>query len=476
MWRSPEYGSFSHAFKCSSNKPRNWTKILKYEQANETLLWNSERVPAIVNNLNKKSTLATMPAETRAFEYETLAGRKNRFTWTWTPGDPNWKRFDKKTSVTVTDFVGGSSTVVIEGRSFPFVSLLDWSHIQNALKIVDIELSLEFPSKYPGLGDTNDGIPSDEKARQRTAVAIHQSDGGMEGEGLTAVVRRIVCNNREERKMIDHLHLRSHHYIVETFKNKLHHPGSENARMTVGRMKYVPRPEIVETHFSRPTVDKTAVQAMIESRIIREERARSYGAGRLVDKKGIPIYFVGFAKNLTTSAANKYYTPRPKVTGNGPGVGQSWDVFGRTVERALYADDLPRVFENGRWRKLEPREYLRQCQPQQTLLDVPTFRTNMREWSRVLEASNEDLHALADFLTHYGNSALGSWTPAYDRPWQWMGRETPFFVSENIRGEGNFFLGVGDGFSDPAQEGGLIAPFQSRPLSGQLSPAIAALL
>jgi len=416
MWRSRQYGCFAHTSKCCSRQPRNWTKILKYEQANETLTWNSERVPAFASRLNPQSALATKPAEPREYEWERAGGRKNRFTWVFAPGNSNWVRFDRKTGMTSADPSGGSK-VVIEGREFPFVSLLDWEHIQSAASIVDIELPREYPAKFPGAGEDSDGIPSDEKAKQRTAIAIHDSDNGMDSSGLTAVTRRIVCQNREEQKMIERL---------------------STAKSPVAR----------------------ALEKIVYASVIRNERARSYGTGRTVRTTGFGSYFVGFGKTLT-SAAMKYYIPRPKLTGNGPGEAQSWDALGRAVERAFYADPFARVMDNGRWRKLRHSEWVEwelRARPG-TLIEIPARTHDSESWKRLIFTRNDlELAALINFWTALGNSALGSWIPAYERPWQWMGRESHILVSQDDRGDGILLTPE---MASPSflLEGGLTAPF-----------------
>lgn len=489
MWRDvARYGSFAHTFKCASRNPRNWTKILKYEQANEVLFWNSQRVPEIVTPLNSASALATKEPETRAYEWEkvTLSPgrlRENRYQWGWTPGHSNWTRLDCWTGKKEIDPCGGLSTVVIEGVEFPFVSLLDWNHIQNAAKIVDVELSLECPAKYPGLGEESDGIPSSEKAKQCTAVAIHDDDDEIGTSGLTPVVRHFVCTNREEKKMLDRLGLHPHNQVVEMMKRSLPSYQTEN-EIGVGcynllsRAAYkidARRHDLVSPHLvkgqrimqaayllgKRP-IAPCSVNRIIEATVIRKERARSYGTGRVVKVSPDDIYFKGFAKDLT-SQAMRYYRPRPKVTGNGPGEGQTWDALGRIEERALYSDSTPRVFLDGRWRKLSHPEAVEWAtrKAQSTLSVVSPYRSDPDGWKRLMFPEGDgDLLALVNFWALWGNGALGSWTPAYDRPSRWTRRENTFLVSQNDRGEGNF-IPQAEMASWPVLlvRGGVTAPF-----------------
>jgi hypothetical protein len=482
MWRSNEYGAFAHDHKCSPSKPRNWTKILKYEQANETLTWSSQRLPGHVTTLNARAALATEPAQTRQYEWErvTLSPgklRKNRYQWKWTAGDPNWVRFDRDTGRTEIDRCGGS-TVVIAGREFPFVSLLDWSHIRNAADIVDVELSKEYPAQYPGLGDTHDGIPSDEKVRLQTAVESGHGDDELGTQGLKAVVKRIVCTNREEQKMLDRLNLRPHHYVVETMKRRLPSHRAENARMEA-QLYSVPTPELVRVSFPVLKISREKlVEHFLGMLVIREERMRSYGTGRKVVLSPDFMYWDGsdqrglFPPDLT-SKVGCLRRPKSNVTGNGPGEGQTWDVFGNVLERALYSDYTPRVFENGQWRRLAHNEYLEWIsRPIQATSDVPSFKLAPHEWVRLMFPKDDsDLQALVNFWFARGNSALGSWTPTYERPWDWTGRENAVFASQDDRGRGiSTPLAAEMASSLVLLGGGVTAPFLS-PLSVQMHDA-----
>jgi hypothetical protein len=452
MWRAPEYGAFAHTFQCSTKKPRNWTQILKYEQANETILWNSERVPEIVTPLTSNKALATLPAETRKFQYERVTGehkntlRKNRYEWVWTPGDPNWKRIDhwndkgewvSKGTVDI-DFIGGSSTVVIAGRTFPFVSLLDWGHIQNAVSIVDIELTKEYPAKYPNLGQDHDETPLSETVRQTTAVAMREDDDKFAMSGLVPVTRRIVCQNREERKMMERLCIMPLYDFVESAARRGQYHRGENARDSIGRRQeiFLPRPESIQVSFLKPVVTR-ALERIIYATTIRNERARSYGTGRRVEVDPLPLYFTGWAKELRTRG-NELYTRKPKVTKNGPGTSQSWDALGRVVERAFYCDPLiPILDHDGRRRLATHPEYVEwELRPRQpTLSEVPPRKDDPSGWVRSLKANPTDLLALVSWWMQNLDGG------AYDRPWIWMRRETDVLCPETI-GEAGHFLPV----------------------------------
>lgn len=457
MWRSQRYGAFAHTYKCSSKKPRNWTKILKYEQANETLTWNSLPVPAYVTALNTQAALSTKEPETRSYQWGKVTWapgklRNNRFEWIWTAGDPNWKRIDRwnekgecvqEGKIEMDSQV---SSVVIAGHEFPFVSLLDWNHIRNAVDIVDIELAYEFPAKFSGLGDTHDGIPNSDKVRVRTVVEKGRgNDDELGTEGMRAVVKRIVCTNREEQKMLDRLNLRPHHYIVETMKRMLPSYRTENARTGGAPLYSAPTPELVRVSFPVPKIDREkSVEDILRVLIIREERKRSYGTGRKVVLSPDFLYWNGsdqrghFPKDLT-SKMGCFHKPKPKVTGNGPGEGQSWDVFGEIVDRALYSDWTPRIFENRCWRRLEHPEYVEwQTRPvRQTLPAILSHKDIPEQWLRLMFPKEDaELTALVNFWAAFGNSGLGESPSAYDRPWQYLRREIECFVSQNTRGEG----------------------------------------
>jgi hypothetical protein len=466
MWRAPEYGVFAHSHQCSTRKVRGWTSVLKYEQVNETLAWNSERVPEIVSPLTVSAALATLPAQTRAFEYQAVGKRKNRFSWTWTPGDPNWRRTDhwngKEECVpggkVETDFLGGSSTVTIQGRTFPFVSLLDWNHIQNETGIVDIELTKERPELYAS-NKERDGIPASDKVRQRTAVAIHDH------EGLTAVTRNIICQNREEQSMLLRLGIRHLFDVVEAAKKQTGYSSAENARESMGKIswayhqdRYVPRPETVKVVFPRPSTER-ALERLIYASTIRREREKSYGKVRYVDAELLKVW----SRPIVRWAVDKRTAQQPKRRAapkhSGPGAAQSWDVFGNPVEYALYSDAPLRIFENGVWRRLTHDEYLEweTRQIRRTMVEVPSKRDE--NWIRLLAIRDKpDLSALVEYWDAYGCGSLGSWTAAYDRPWQW--RETCLLTSQNNRGdfpaaEADYFDAF---FYSAAEQGGIKSP------------------